>query len=134
MPTSPQNFTTFAFKGLLKHLLLEQPHVGHLSLVVVMQPSQLLAGLLDVVVLPDQLDVVLSHHLQLLLQLRVLPHQTAVQRTGGDATEITTHQPRSSCRSTQKQRWPLLLSHMSAHLQIYGVYEYLWDFIYVKQS
>lgn len=46
-----------------------------------MQPPQLLAGLLDVVVLPDQLDVVLSHHLQLLLQLCVLPHQTAMQRT-----------------------------------------------------
>lgn len=46
-----------------------------------MQPSQLLTGLLDVVVLPDQLDVVLSHHLQLLLKLCVLPHQTAMQRT-----------------------------------------------------
>lgn len=46
-----------------------------------MQPPQLLAGLFQVVVLPDQLDVVLSHHLQLLFQLTMLAPQTAVQRT-----------------------------------------------------
>lgn len=46
-----------------------------------MQPPQLLTGLLDVVVLSHQLDVVLSHHLQFLLELCMLPHQTAMQCT-----------------------------------------------------
>lgn len=62
-----------------RYLLVQHPHVGHLSLVVLVQPSQLLADLLHVVVLPDQLDVVLSHRLQLVFQLSVLAGQTAVQ-------------------------------------------------------
>lgn len=63
------------------YLLLQHPHVSHLSLAVIVQPPQLLAGLLDVVVLPDQLNVVLSHCLQLLFQLGMLARQTAVQCT-----------------------------------------------------
>lgn len=66
---------------LVSYLLVQHPHVSHLSLVIVTQPPQLLAGLFDVVVLPDQLDVVLSHCLQLLFQLGLLAHQTTVERT-----------------------------------------------------
>ena len=63
------------------YLLLQHPHVSHLSLAVIMQPPQLLAGLLDMIVLPDQLNVVLSHCLQLLFQLGMFACQSAVQCT-----------------------------------------------------
>lgn len=69
-----------------RYLLVQHPHVGHLSLVVVVQPSQLLADLLHMVVLPDQLDVVLSHRLQLVFQLSVLAGQTAVQSAEENTT------------------------------------------------
>lgn len=65
-----------------RYLLVQHPHVGHLPLVVLVQPPQLLAHLLHVVVLPDQLDVVLSHRLQLVLQLGVLAGEAAVQGAG----------------------------------------------------
>lgn len=73
--------TTVTDCQLHRYLLVQHPHVSHLPLVVVVQPPQLLAGLLHVVVLPDQLDVVLPHRLQLVFQLGVLARQTAVQRT-----------------------------------------------------
>lgn len=72
---------------------MQHPHVGHLSLVVIMQSPQLLAGLLHVVVLPDQLDVVLPHCLQLVLQLGVLARQAAVQRAE-ETTTTRTVRPR----------------------------------------
>lgn len=74
---------------------MQHPHVSHFSLVVVVQSPQLLAGLLHMVVLPDQLDVVLSHCLQLLFQLGVLARQTAVQ-----CTEETPQQAPSDCTAS----------------------------------
>lgn len=65
-----------------RYLLVQHPHVGHLPLVVLMQPPQLLTHLLYMIVLPYQLDVVLSHRLQLVLQLGVLAGQAAVQGAG----------------------------------------------------
>lgn len=59
---------------------MQQAHVGHLPLVVVAQPAQLLAVLLGVIVLAQQLHVVQPHRLQLVLQLAVLARQPAVQR------------------------------------------------------
>ncbi|TNN48107.1 hypothetical protein EYF80_041678 [Liparis tanakae] len=55
----------------------------------VLVPPQLLAGLLHVVVLPDQLEVVLSHRLQLLFERGLLARQTAVQRTEERPTAAT---------------------------------------------
>lgn len=65
-----------------RYLLVQHPHVGHLPLVVLVQPPQLFAHLLYMVVFPDQLDVVLSHRLQLVLQLGVLAGKAAVQGAG----------------------------------------------------
>ena len=77
--STPVNISVFTSVCIQSwYLLVQHPHVSHLSLVVIMQSPQLLAGLLHVVVLPDQLDVVLSHRLQLVFQLGVLARQTAV--------------------------------------------------------
>lgn len=68
------------------HLLLLEPHVCHLLLVLVMQPPQLLAVLLQVVVLPHELRVVPLHGVHLLLQLGLVSQEMAVQGAGGGAT------------------------------------------------
>lgn len=72
-----------------EYLLVQHPHVCYFSLVLVVQPPELLAGLFHVVVLPDQLDVVLSNHQQFFFQLGVLAGHAAVQRTEGENTATT---------------------------------------------
>lgn len=76
-----------------RYLLVQNPHFSHLSLVVLAQPPHLLAGLLHVVVLPDQLDVVLPHGLQLLFQLGLLARQAALQRTEEGAQPVASASP-----------------------------------------
>lgn len=64
--------------GMHRYLLVQDPHIRHFPLVVLVKPPQLLTGLLHMVVLSDQLRVVPPHRLQLLFQLAVLAQYTAV--------------------------------------------------------
>lgn len=69
------------------YLLLLQPELCQLCLVLTVQPLELLAALLQVVVLSDELGVVPPERLRLLLQLRLLSQDTAVQHAGGEEQE-----------------------------------------------
>lgn len=66
------------------YLLLLQPEICHLRLVLTVEPLELLAALLQVVVLSHELAVVPPERLHLLLQLRLLSQDTAVQHAGGE--------------------------------------------------
>lgn len=64
------------------YLLLLLPEVCQLFLVLTVQPLELLAVLLQVVVLPDKLGVVPSESFHLLLQLGLVAEHAAVQHAG----------------------------------------------------
>ncbi len=61
------------------HLLLLQAHVYHLALVVIMDTAQLVAGLLQLWVLLQDLRVVLLYGLHLIPQLRLFTDRTPVK-------------------------------------------------------
>lgn len=69
------------------YLLLLLPQVHQLLLVLSVQPLQLLAVLLQVVLLPDQLRVVPPQSLQLFLQLRLFSQDATVQHAGKTETK-----------------------------------------------
>lgn len=89
---------------MLNYLLVQKPHISHLPLVFLMQPPELLAGLLHMVVLSNQLDVVLPHSLQLFFQLVVVTRQTSAKNI-------------SNTRKVLSLRKPFLTTHQNSQLQ-----------------